>query len=122
MTSAAVDQIYGELFTFFAFRQVADVNKPREADPTRLQFTAKAAFIGTTKAIYPDARGIEASNAQRVSVSVPWLSIDNANLAWPVIAGDRARREKTGDIYEIAKPMPDGVKRTVLPLTAKKAS
>lgn len=122
MTSAAVDQVYGEDFTFFAYRQKGDVNLPREADPARAEFTAKAAFIGSAKAVYPQARGASDENAQRYAVSVPWLSIDNASMAWPVIAGDRVRREKDGAVYEVAKPLPDGVKRTILPLTARKAS
>lgn len=123
MSSAAVDTVYGENFSFVAMKAGADVDNPRIADPARPQFTAVGAYIGPAKAVLPHARGsIPDDNARRAVVSEPYVSIDNGNMPWWVVIGDRVVRLKTGETFEVARSIPDGVTRTRIHLTARKKS
>lgn len=123
MSSAAVDTVYGENFSFVAMKAGADVDNPRIADPARPQFTAVGAYIGPAKAVLPHARGsIPDDNARRAVLSEPYVSIDNSNMSWWVVIGDRVVRLKTGETFEVSRPIPDGVTRTRIHLTARKKS
>ncbi|CUT12533.1 hypothetical protein BF49_3613 [Bradyrhizobium sp.] len=122
-TSAAVDSVFGELFTFTAMKATTDVDAPRAADPDRQAFDAIGAYVAVTSSFYPHARGgVADDHAQKMVASQPLVSIDNANLRWVVVTGDRVTRQKTGEVFEISRPMPDGVKRTIFHLTARKRS
>ncbi|WP_438278085.1 hypothetical protein [Nitrobacter sp.] len=121
MSSAAVDTVYGESFTFIAMKVGDDVDSPRIEDTTRPQFTAVGAYIGSAKAVLPHARGsIPDDNARRVVASEPYVSVDNGNMLWVVTIGDRATRLKTGETFEVSRSIFDGVKRTRIHLTARK--
>jgi hypothetical protein len=121
MTSAAVDLVYGETFTFTGMKAAADVDSPRVADPARPAFDATGGYVAPSQAIYPHARGsIADAHAQKTVASQPLVSVDNDRLAWPVTTGDRVTRKKTGEVFEISRPLPDGVRRTVFHLTARK--
>ncbi|TYL80170.1 hypothetical protein [Bradyrhizobium cytisi] len=120
-TSAAVDSIFGELFTFTAMKENGDVDAKRVVDPDRPDFDAIGAYLAATSSLYPHARGsIADDHVQKTAASQPLVSIDNANLRWPVVTGDRCTRQKTGEVFEVSRPMPDGVKRTIFHLTARK--
>ncbi|MBR0871195.1 hypothetical protein JQ633_12560 [Bradyrhizobium tropiciagri] len=123
MTSAAVDRIFGEKegFQFVATMASPDVDLPRVPDPARPTFTAIGAYAAPSQSMFPPTRGpATEDNAQRISASVPLVSFDNANLAWPATVGDRVTRLKTGETFEISRPMPDGVRRTIFYLSARK--
>lgn len=123
MTSAAVDFVYGELFTFTARAVAGDVDAPRGPDASRPSFDATGGYIGPSSSLYPHARGsIADDHAQGDVVSKPLVSVDNANLPWMPVTGDQVTRQKTGETFEIAKPLPDGVRRTIFRLTARKRS
>ncbi|MDA9521639.1 hypothetical protein XI06_15120 [Bradyrhizobium sp. CCBAU 11434] len=120
-TSAAVDSVFGEPFTFVGMKTGDDVDAARIADPDRPAFDAIGAYVAVTSALYPHARGsIADDHVQKTVASQPLVSIDNANLQWAVVTGDRCTRQKTGEVFEISRPMPDGVKRTIFHLTARK--
>lgn len=121
MTSAAVDAIYGEKFTFIGMKAGVDPNLPKVIDMLRPKFDATGGYIDPSKTAFPKARGTANDQTQRHVVTEPFLSVDNVNLQWPVVTGDRVIRHKTGVQYEIARPMPDGVTRTLLILTGKTA-
>lgn len=121
MTSAAVDRVYGESFQMIAMKPNLDVDALRIPDPARPAFTAVGAYVAPSQAVYPHARGaIADDHAQKLVASQPLASFDNAALAWPVTTGDRVLRLKTGELFEVARPLPDGVRRTVLHLTSRK--
>jgi hypothetical protein len=121
MASAAVDAVYGESFQLIAMKSPADVNASRLADQARPSFFAIGAYLAPFKPILPHARGsIQDDNAHKFAASTPMVSIDNANLQWPVETGDRMLRMGTGDLFEVSKPLPDGIRRTVLHLTLRK--
>jgi hypothetical protein len=119
LTSAAVDTIFGEVFTFVAMKPGADRNLPRIIDTSRPVFSAPGGFVGPSKTAFPHARGTANNQAQGHVVTEPFVSIDNVNLKWAAVTGDRVTQLKTGAQYEIARPMPDGVTRTIFILTAK---
>jgi hypothetical protein len=121
MASAAVDAVYGESFQLIAMKSRRRRQCARLADSTRPTFFAVGAYLAPFKAILPHARGsIQDDNAHKFAASTPMVSIDNANLQWPVETGDRVLRMATGDLFEVSKPLPDGIRRTVLHLTLKK--
>lgn len=124
MTSAAVDLVYGELFTFIAKTVTSnDVDAKRSADSSRPNFDCTGAYVAPSSSMYPHARGsIADDHAQGDVASKPLVSVDNANLTWQPVPGDQVIRQKTGETFEIAKPLPDGVRRTIYRLTAKKRS
>jgi hypothetical protein len=121
MTSAAVDTIYGETFTFIAMKPGVDRGSPKVLDIARPKFEAVGGYVDPAKSAFPRARGTANNEAQRNVVTEPFVSIDNAKLPWAVVTGDRVTRLKTGIQYEIARPMPDGVARTLFILTGKTA-
>lgn len=119
LTSSAVDLVYGELFTVIGMKDGVDRNSPKAIDADRPAFTVTGAFFGPAKIGHPHARGTASNAAQAHVVSEPFVSIDNAKLAWAVAARDRVTRLKTGEQYEISRPMPDAAARTLLFLTGK---
>lgn len=119
LTSAAVDTIFGEVFTFVAMKPAADRNLPRIIDTSRPVFSATCGFVGPSKTGFPHARGTANNQAQGHVITEPFISIDNSRMQWAVETYDRVTRQKTGAQYEIARPMPDGVTRTIFILTAK---
>lgn len=119
LTSAAVDSVYGETFTFIGMKPGADRGSPRVPDPSRPAFDVVGGFIDPSKRAYPHARGTAQNAAQQHVVTEPFASIDNVNMRWAAITGDRVTRKKTAEQYEIARPMPDGVTRTLYILTGK---
>jgi hypothetical protein len=119
LTSAAVDSVYGEAFTFIGMKPGADRGSAKILDSSRPAFDVTGGFIDSSKSAYPHARGTAQNAAQRHVVTEPFASIDNVNMQWPAITGDRVTRLKTGEQYEIARPMPDGVTRTLYFLTGK---
>jgi hypothetical protein len=119
MTSAAVDQIYGEKFTFIAMKAGVDRNLPKVVDTSRPPFTATGGYVDPSKMGLPHARGTSNNQAQPEVITEPYVSVDNANMQWPAVTGDRVTRLKTGIQYAIARPMPDGVARTKYVLTGK---
>lgn len=121
MTSAAVDTIYGETFTFIAMKVGVDRGSPRVIDTARPVFSAIGGFVDPAKSAFPKARGAPNNEAQRHVVTEPFVSVDNARLTWAPVTGDRVTRGKTGDQYEVARPMADGVARTLFFLTGKTA-
>jgi hypothetical protein len=121
MTSAAVDTIYGETFTFIAMKVGADRGSPKVIDTSRPVFSAIGGWHDPSKTGFPGARGAANNEAQRHVVTEPFVSIDNARLNWAPVTGDRVTRGKTGDQYEIARPMPDGIARTLFFVTGKTA-
>jgi hypothetical protein len=121
LTSAAVDTIYGETFTFIGMKAGVDRGSPKVLDTARLKFDAVGGFIDPSKSGFPLARGTENNQAQRHVITEPFVSVDNAKLVWVVVTGDRITRLKTGMQYEVARPMPDGVARTLFFLTGKTA-
>jgi hypothetical protein len=121
MTSAAVDTIYGETFTFIGMKAGVDRGSPKVLDTGRPKFDAIAGYVDPSKTAFPKARGTANDQTQRHVVTEPFVSVDNAKLRWPVLTGDRVTRLKTGVQYEIARPMPDGVARTLFFLTGKTA-
>jgi hypothetical protein len=121
MTSAAVDTIYGELFTFIAMKPGVDRNSPRVIDMARPVFSVTGGYVDPSKTALPHARATSQNQAQRHVVTEPFVSVDNSNLRWAVVSGDRVTRAKTGVQYEIARPMPDGTARTLFFLTGKTA-
>jgi hypothetical protein len=107
MASAAVDAIYGESFQLIAMKAAADVNASRLADAARPSFFAIGAYLAPFKSILPHARGsIQDDNAHKFAASTPMVSIDNANLQWPVETGDRVLRMATGDLFEVSNRCP----------------
>lgn len=118
-TSAAVDSVYGETFTFIGMKQGTDRGAAKILDPSRPAFDVVGGFIDPSKTAYPHARGTAQNAAQRHVVTEPFASIDNTRMQWVAITGDRVTHQKTGDQYEIARPMPDGVTRTLYFLTGK---
>ena len=121
LTSAAVDTIYGEMFTFIGMKAGVDRGSPKVLDATRPKFDAIGGYVDPAKSAFPRARGTANNEAQRHVATEPFVSVDNAKLLWPVVIGDRVTRAKTGIQYEIARPMPDGVTRTLFILTGKTA-
>lgn len=121
LTSAAVDFVYGEQFRFIGMKPGVDRGAARVLDTTRIAFDVAGGFIDPSKQAYPHARGTSQNAAQRHVVTEPFVSIDNGNMQWAAITGDRVTRLKTGVQYEISRPMPDGVTRTVYFLTGKTA-
>lgn len=119
LASSAVDTIYGELFTFIAMKAGVDRGSPRIIDTSRAVFSVTAAFYDPSKSGFPHARGTANNQAQRHVITEPFVSVDNDRLNWSAVTGDRVTRQKTGEQYEIARPMPDGVRRTIFVLTAK---
>lgn len=119
LTSAAVDAIYGEKFTIIGMKQGTDRGLPRVIDPSRPAFDVIGGYIDPSKSAFPHARGTSQNQAQQHVVTEPFVSIDNANMQWAAVTGDRVTRQKTGIQYEIARPMPDGVARTLYFLTGK---
>lgn len=120
-TSAAVDTIYGETFTFIGMKAGVDRGSPKVLDTARPKFDAVGGYIDPSKTAYPKARGAANDQTQRHVVTEPFVSVDNSKLQWVVVTGDRVTRHKTGVQYEIARPMPDGVVRTLFFLTGKTA-
>lgn len=120
--SAAVDRAFGEKFTFSARKVAADdVDLPRIADTTRLNFDAIGVFEKPAKGLTPKARGsVQDDNAHAWNVSMPSVSIAEDALPWMPVQGDRATRAFDGAVYEIAKTLPDGMGRTVIFLTSMK--
>jgi hypothetical protein len=121
MTSAAVDTIYGELFTFIGMKAGVDRGSPKVIDTARPVFSAIGGYVDPSKSAFPRARGTPNNEAQRHVVTDPFVSVDNARMQWPAVTGDRVMRVKTGIQYEIARPMPDGVARTLYFLSGKTA-
>lgn len=121
MTSAAVDTIYGETFECFAMVAAGDVDGSRSTDVARPSFTVTGGFLAPSNSVLPHARGsIQDDNAQKIATSVPRVSFDNRLMIWPLRTGDRVLRVKTGEFFEVAKSLPDGVLRTMFSLTARK--
>ncbi|QDM26995.1 hypothetical protein FNL56_13395 [Tardiphaga sp. vice304] len=121
MNSAAVDTVYGEAFQCFAMAAAGDVDGPRQADPARDSFTVTGGFLAPSHSVLPHARGsVQDDNAHKVAISVPRVSFDNRLMVWPLRPGDRVVRLKTGETFEVAKALPDGVLRTMFSLTARK--
>lgn len=120
-TSAAVDAIYGETFTFIGMKAGVDRASPKVVDTSRPAFKAPGGYVGPAKPGLPKARGTENNLAQRHVISEPFVSVDSSKLQWAVVTGDRVIREKTGVQYEVGRPLPDGVHRTVFVLTGKTA-
>jgi hypothetical protein len=119
--SAAVDAVFGEAFDFIAMKSPGDVDAKRVPDGTRPSFTAVGGYLGPSHSVLPHARGsIQEDSAHKLAISTPRVSVDNARMPWTVVAGDHVRRQKTGEVYEVAKPLPDGVTRTMFTLTARK--
>lgn len=119
LTSAAVDTIFGEIFTFIAMKQGVDRGSPRIIDTARPVFSAVGGYVDPSKTAFPHARGTANNQVQPHVVTEPFVSVDNSRLKWLVVTGDRVTRSKTGVQYEIARPMPDGVARTIFVLTGK---
>lgn len=119
--SRAIDVVFGETFTFIGMKVGVDRGSPKVLDTARPTFDAIGGYVDPSKSAFPLARGTENNQAQRHVVTEPFLSVDNDKLQWPVVTGDRVTREKTGVQYEIARPMPDGVRRTLFVLTGKTA-
>lgn len=120
-SSAAVDLVYGEEFDFIATAGGADVDARRGSDPARPPFTAKGAWLEPSRSVLPRARGsIQDDNAQKLAVSSPRVSVDVGGMPWRPTIGDRVKRRKTGETFDIAKPLPDGVSRIVFGLTARR--
>lgn len=120
-TSCAIDAVFGEAFTFVAMAVSTDVDAPRGPDATRPNFDCVGAYVGPSRSLYPRAPGPAPDNqAQGTVASHPLVSIDNSALAWTPTTNDRVIRQKTGETFEISKPMPDGVRRTIFHLTARK--
>ncbi len=119
LTSAAVDAVFGEQFTFIGMKAGVDRGAPRIVDTARPPFTVTGGYVDPSKTAFPHARGTSQNQAQGHVVTEPFVSIDNARLQWAVVTGDRVTRAETGVQYEIARPMPDGVTRTIFVLTGK---
>lgn len=120
MTSAAVDMVYGESFQLTGMKHGADVDSSRVTDPARPVVTVTGAYVAPAQSMWPHARGKADDNAHKVNASVPRVSIDTAQLPWPVMIFDRVTRLKTSEVFEVSKSLPDGVRRIVLYLTARK--
>ena len=121
--SAAIDGVFGESFDVIAMTSPGDVDAKQVADVTRSTFIAIGGFLGPSRSMLPHARGsIQDDNAQKLAVSVPRVSIDNARMPWTVVKGDYIHRHATGEVFEVAKSLPDGVTRTTFTLTARKRS
>jgi hypothetical protein len=119
--SSAIDAVFGETFTFIGMKAGVDRGSPKVLDTARPKFDVIGGYHGPSKPAFPLARGTENNQAQRHVVTEPFVSVDNGKLLWAVVTGDRVTRLKTGVQYEIARPMPDGVTRTLFFLTGKTA-
>lgn len=120
-TSAAVDTIYGETFTFVGMKAAADARLPKAVDADRPAFSVIGGWVGPAKSVYPRAPGRSSDQAQRHAASEPFVSVDNARMQWQAVTGDRVTRLKTGIQYEISRPMPDNIVRTLYFLAGKTA-
>lgn len=119
MSSAAVDFIYGESFTFIGMKAGTDRGSARVVDTSRPPFTVMGGYVDPAKMGVPQARGAANNQAQPHVITEPYVSVDNGGMKWAVVTGDRVTRLKTGVQYEIARPMADGVVRTKFVLTGK---
>jgi len=119
--SRVLDERGGEEFQFLAMRSAADVDAPRMSDSSRPTFPAMGIWYEPSRSVLPHARGaMQDDNAHGAVLSQPRVSVDNRLMPWRVTTGDRVRRVRTGDEYEVAKPIPDGVARPIFALTARK--
>jgi hypothetical protein len=119
--SAAIDAVFGETFTFIGMKAGVDRGSPKVLDAARPKFDVIGGYVDPAKTAFPTARGTANNYTQRHVVTEPFVSVDNTGMQWPAVSGDRVTRIKTGVQYEIARPMPDGVARTLYFLTGKTA-
>jgi hypothetical protein len=119
--SGAIDRAFGEIFTFTAYSAGDDVNSRQLPDPARPAFDATGIWEAHAKSATPHARGAATDDvAHNWTGSYPSLSIDDANLRWPVRPKDSVTRHFDGMVYAVARTMPDGAGRVLLELTARK--
>lgn len=115
--SAACDALFAETFELRPMRSAPNVRAVADANREIQTFQA----IFDDRARHQEAAGGGMTDFKRISVgrddTRTTLSVDNAELARiDRRAGDRVLRVKTGVLYELGNPMPDGMGRTVFNL------
>lgn len=121
--SRAVDAVYGELFSFVAYAVGGSVNAPKAPDATRPTLLAVGTWHAQSQAGEPKARGSVADDSAHAWIaSRPQVSVDDAALLWLPRQGDHVVRMLDQQMFEIAAVFPEGARRTVFELTARKRS
>lgn len=121
--SAACDDLFGEAFELQPMRAPAP-NVRREPDTGRIKCGFRAIFDERPKFTEAGSGGL--TDFKRISTgrddTNSYLSVDDAELSKvDRRPGDRVLRIKTQALYELGNPRPDGMGRTVFPLTSIKA-
>lgn len=113
MGSAAVDDVFGEPFTYQPMTAAADRNARPAVDSNRAAQTIVAVLIDSyARADSGPARttGVAADTPGHASAR-PQLSFDPTQLPYAVRTGDRVLRQSNGALYYLAEPRrPDGVR------------
>lgn len=119
--SAAIDNAFGEQFTFDAMIRPDDVNARVVPDGSRLSFTATAVWESPHKSQTPKGRGAASDDrAHNWQASLPSITIEDAKMLWLVQQGDRVTRLLDGSVYQALAPLPNGFGRTTIHLSSRK--
>jgi hypothetical protein len=102
-----IDSVMAELFDYQPMKERR--NATAIVDPLRSPLTDIVAIIDT-RAL--ELQAGDRSGPERLTAS-PYISVQDVMIPSGIQRLDRFIRKKTGQVYEVAEPKPDGLGRTL---------